>query len=90
MELALLNYGSWGSNCGKEGFCISNKILGDADAPGPQTTGRDEVFKLRVKNKDLMVEKLPGTLSSGYQKYYCFPNSEPHVSSHFNFSEIDM
>ena len=71
MELALLNYGFWGSSCGKEGFCISNEIPGDADATGPQTTGRDEVFKLRVKKKDLVVGKHPGTLSSGYQQYYC-------------------
>lgn len=51
---------------GGAGFCSSNKVPGDADIPGPQTPRSDEAFELRVKNKDLMAEKLPGTLPSGY------------------------
>lgn len=64
---------------GGAGFCISNKVPGDVDIPGPQTPRSDEAFELRVKNKDLMAEKLPGTLPSGYRQCDCVPQILSHM-----------
>ena len=67
---------------GGAGFCISNTIPGDADIPGPETPLSDEAFGLRVKNKDLMAEKLPGTLPSSYRQYECVSQTLSHMFLH--------